>query len=288
MKRFLTTLFCLLFAKCAFSQNAVLWEISGNGITNPSYLMGTLKFVGDEDFFIPKEAREKLLKSKLFAIEDPVDHHAQNELNKAVHFPEGQNLRSILSSADYDSVQNFFEDEFRIPRDVFESQYARMIPLALTITMTRLSLGDRVTFYDIELLKMATDNKLETVTLEPIEREAEAIKKFPVKDQVHALMRGIGNFQLQKEEFNKLVKAYPYGDPAEIFQYTLHPADNNQQFIDDFYYARNLEWLPKIESFMKRKPSFIAVGLSHLEGGHGLISLLQEKGYTMTPITLAR
>jgi uncharacterized protein len=290
MNRHLPAVFLLALSTCitGSAQNSILWEISGNALSKPSYLMGTLKFIGDEDFFIPREAKEKLLRSSVFAIEDPVDHRAQHELNKAVHFPEGQNLKSVLSDADYDSVQHFFENEFQIPRDVFEGQYAKMIPLALTITMTRLSLGDRVTFYDIELLKMATENKLKTVALEEIGREAEAIKKFSTKDQVSALMRSIANFEKQKDEFNKLVKAYPYGDPAEIFQYTLHPADNNEQFIEAFYYNRNQEWLPKIEALIRTQPTFIAVGLSHLEGGHGLISLLQSRGYTLTPIQLSR
>jgi uncharacterized protein len=290
MNRHLPAVFLLaIFAYLDGSaQNSILWEISGNQLTTKSYLMGTLKFISDEEFFIPREAQDRLLKSSVFAIEDPVDHRAQHELNKAVHFPEGQNLKSVLSDADYDSVQHFFEDEFRIPADVFESEYAKMIPLALIITMTRLSLGERVTFYDIELFKMAVEYKLKTVTLEEIEREAEAIRKFSTKDQVTALMHGIANFEKQKEEFNKLVKAYPNGDPAEIFQYTLHPADNNQQFVEAFYYNRNLEWLPKIEALISAQSTFIAVGLSHLEGGHGLITLLQEKGYTLTPVLLNR
>jgi uncharacterized protein len=290
MNRHLPAVFLLaVFAYLGGSaQTSILWEISGNQLTTTSYLMGTLKFISDEEFFIPREAQDRLLKSNVFAIEDPVDHRAQHELNKAVHFPEGQNLKSVLSDADYDSVQHFFENEFQIPGDVFESEYAKMIPLALIITMTRLSLGDRVTFYDIELFKMAVEYKLKTVTLEEIEREAEAIRKFSTKDQVSALMRGIANFEKQKEEFNKLVKAYPNGDPAEIFQYTLHPADNNEQFVEAFYYNRNMEWLPKIEALIRTQSTFIAVGLSHLEGGHGLITLLQGKGYTLTPVLLNR
>jgi uncharacterized protein len=290
MNRHLPAVFLLaVFAYLGGSaQTSILWEISGNQLTTTSYLMGTLKFISDEEFFIPREAQDRLLKSNVFAIEDPVDHRAQHELNKAVHFPEGQNLKSVLSDADYDSVQHFFENEFQIPGDVFESEYAKMIPLALIITMTRLSLGDRVTFYDIELFKMAVEYKLKTVTLEEIEREAEAIRKFSTKDQVSALMRGIANFEKQKEEFNKLVKAYPNGDPAEIFQYTLHPADNNEQFVEAFYYNRNMEWLSKIEALIRTQSTFIAVGLSHLEGGHGLITLLQGKGYTLTPVLLNR
>jgi uncharacterized protein YbaP (TraB family) len=284
---FLITLAILVNIQ-AFSQNSILWEISGNGITNSSYLMGTLKFTGTEEFFIPAEAKNSITKCKLFAIEDPIDHRAQHELNKAVHFPEGKNLKTVLSPAMYDSVASFFQHEFDIPADKFESHYAKMIPLALSIAMTRLSLGESVMFYDIELLKIARDNKLTTFSLEPAEREAEAIQKFPMDDQVNALLHSVANFETQKTEFRKLISIYPQGNPEEIFQYTLHPADNNPVFVEAFYTQRNKEWLPKIEKMVHDQASFIALGVSHLEGDQGVLNLLRSKGYTLTPMTMTR
>ena len=100
---------CLLTAGIpGFAQNSILWEISGNGLTVPSYLMGTLKFTGANEFYIPKEVKTSIAKSAMFVIEDPIDHRAQHELNKAVHLPEGQTLKNILSPADYESVVAFF------------------------------------------------------------------------------------------------------------------------------------------------------------------------------------
>jgi hypothetical protein len=34
--------------------------------------------LGEKEFFIPKQAEEKLKQSKIFAIEDEADHHAQH------------------------------------------------------------------------------------------------------------------------------------------------------------------------------------------------------------------
>jgi uncharacterized protein YbaP (TraB family) len=280
---------CLLSAGIpAFAQNSILWEISGNGLTASSYLMGTLKFTGEEEFYIPREARNSIAKSTMFVIEDPIDHRAQHELNKAVHLPEGQTLKNILTPADYDSVVAFFNREFRIDRKKFETQYAKMIPLALSITMTRLSLGEQVMFYDIELLKLARENKIETYSLEPVEREAEALQKFPMDGQVKALMHSIANFEKQKTEFNKLIQIYPAGNAEEIFEYTLHPSDNNPEFVQAFYTDRNQEWMPKIEKMVHEKASFIAIGVSHLEGDQGILSLLRSKGYTLKPLPVTR
>jgi uncharacterized protein YbaP (TraB family) len=285
----LLILMCLVAAGLpCFAQGSILWEISGNGITTPSYLMGTLKFTGVEEFYVPDEAKADIAKSDIFVIEDPIDHHAQHELNKAVHFPEGKSLKTELGAELYDSVQSFFEHEFGINRDKFQNHYSKMIPLALSITMTRLSLGEEVLFYDIELLKIARENKVETFSLEPIEREAEAIHKFPMADQVEALMHSVANFEQQKEEFKKLMQIYPHGKSEEIYEFTLHPADSNPAFIEAFYTSRNREWLPKIEKMVHEKAAFIAIGVSHLEGELGLLNLLRAKGYTLTPQTVTR
>ena len=284
MKKKLNTLLLLLCCHGAFSQNSILWEISGNGLTSSSYLMGTLKFIGEKEFYLPKEAISKMSMCKTFAIEDQVDHKAQLELNKAVHFPKGKSLATELSPEDYGRVQVFFQSEFKISRSKFDKDFAKLIPLALSINMTRMSLGEGVKFYDIELLTLAKKNKLETYSLEPIDREAAAIQAFPMKDQETALLHSIANFENQKSEYKKLEVAFLRGDLDKVFEYSLHPAENNPDFIDGFYTKRNLEWLPKITKMIGNKPSFIAVGVSHLEGEKGLLNLLKEKGYTLTPL----
>lgn len=266
------------------AQSSILWEISGNGLTTPSYLMGTLKFIGEKEFYLPQEATSRMKNTKFFAIEDQVDHHAQHELNKALHFPKGQSLKTALSREDYQKTVALFQKEFGVDAKTFEKKYSHIIPLALSIAMTRLSLKENVKFYDIELLGYAKENHLQTYSLEDINREAEAINKFSMADQVKALVHSVNHFDQQKNEYQKLMADYPEGNLEEIFKYTLHPTENNLVFLEEFYYKRNEEWLPKIEKMMKENPSFIAVGVSHLESDNGLLNLLTKKGYVLTPV----
>ncbi|MGE0589629.1 MAG: TraB/GumN family protein [Cyclobacteriaceae bacterium] len=268
----------------ALAQNSILWEVSGNGLPNSSYLLGSLKFIGEKEYVLHKEIPEKLKSVKIFAIEDEVDHHAQHELNKALHFPKGQSLATALSQDQYKKVVSFFTSEFKVPSKTFKKKFASLKPLALSIAMTRLSLHEGVKFYDIELLKMAKDNNLDTYSLEGIEREAQAFDAFPVEEQIKALMHSIDNFEVQKSEYKKLEAAYARGDIDKVFEYSLHPFENNEIFIEEFYFKRNQEWLPKLERMFADRQAFVTVGVSHLEGDQGLLALLKEKGYTLTPI----
>jgi uncharacterized protein len=285
---FVLVLLLLVMPRIKAQESSILWEITGNGITKPSYLFGSLKFIGEKEFYLPKEATEKIKQSAIFAIEDEVDHHAQHELNKVLHFPKGESLSTHLSAEDYNKVVNFFESEFKISKKQFEAKYAKLIPLAISISMTRLSLGEKVKFYDIELLKFAKSNKVKSYSLESVDREAKALTSFSIEDQTAALLHTVNNFEKQKTEFQKLMEDYPQGKLEEIFEYTLHPLENNQDFINTFFYQRNKEWMPKIEKMISENVAFISVGVSHLEGDGGLLNLFKEKGYTLTPIKVSK
>lgn len=287
MKRTIKKIVLPLLVLVAFGSNAqhsLIWEISGNGLTKKSYLMGTLKFIGEKEFFMPAKATELIKQSEIFAIEDEVDHHAQHELNTALHFPKGQSLANVMTPEDYQKIKDLFAKEFKINAATFDKKYSHIKPLPLSIIMTRLSLGEKVKFYDIELLLIAKKHDVVAYSLEPIEREAEALNSFSIEDQVKALVHSVNNFASQKAEFKKLMSDYRTADLQEIFDYTLHPLENNPKFVEEFYYKRNEEWLPKIEKMMNEDASFIALGISHLEGDKGILKLLEQKGYTLTAL----
>lgn len=277
----------LITLSSLFGQNSILWEVSGNGLTSTSYLHGSLKFIGEHEFIIHQEIEKRLKMAELFAIEDQVNHHAQHELNKAIHFPKGESLETLYSPADFNKIQAFFQSQFGISKKKFNNTYAKMKPLALSIAMTRLSLRENVKFYDMELLKIANQLKMRTYSLEAVEREAEAYNAFPIEDQAAALIHSIDHFDKQKDEYLKLEAAYVKGDIDKVFEYSLHPFEKNPTFIEEFYFKRNMEWLPKIESMIAENISFISIGVTHMEGEKGLLNLLKEKGYILTPIQVA-
>ncbi len=269
----------------SIAQNSIIWKITGHGLNEPSYVMGTLKFIGEKEYYMPTNIQPLLRSCEQFAIEDRVDHHAQHELNKALHFPKGQSL-ATASPAVYAQTQALFAREFKMEKAAFDARYAKLKPLAISMTMIRLSLGEGVKFYDMELLKMAKANKLKTYSLETIEREAQALNAYPMADQLTALSHSVENFAALKDEFKKLMADYPKGELEEIFQYTLHPIENNPVFVNEFYTKRNAEWMEKIKKMMAQAPSFIAVGVSHLEGDDGLLALLRKEGYTLEPVAV--
>jgi uncharacterized protein YbaP (TraB family) len=62
----------------------------------------------------------------------------------------------------------------------------------------------------------------------------------------------------------------------------------SKQFGDADYLLddRNVKWMEKIPGLLSTGDQFIAVGAMHFVGNNGLIKLLREKGYSVTPLPL--
>jgi uncharacterized protein YbaP (TraB family) len=71
----------------------------------------------------------------------------------------------------------------------------------------------------------------------------------------------------------------------EILQDLLNESDEASAFLDEFIVQRNKKWLPIIIDKSKNKSCFVAVGSGHLGGKDGLISLFQQAGFIVSPIT---
>ena len=69
----------------------------------------------------------------------------------------------------------------------------------------------------------------------------------------------------------------------------LMAAGYSKQEIDEIdeemVFARNNDWIPKLEKIFAHGNAFVAVGADHLSGSRGVVALLQKRGYTLTRVT---
>ena len=267
-------------------ENSIFWEISGNGLPTPSYIYGTVKFIPTKDYFLGKNVKSKLKASKIFATETLLDHHSLHELNKAAHLPHHQSVKDLLSKEQFGNLKKIFSNRLKVSILKFDLLYSQFKPVILSTTMTRLSLGKAVKYYEIELVRMARKNGLLTLGLETASREISAIEAYNQENQVKALIHTIDNFDMQLSDYQKLIIAYKEGDLNKTLEYTLHPSENDKDFRISFFDKRNVEWIPHIEKYMKKSTSFFAIGAAHLADTNGIINLLRKQGYTVKPIPL--
>ena len=65
---------------------------------------------------------------------------------------------------------------------------------------------------------------------------------------------------------------------------TILDSSTESDNIDEFLGKRNEKWISRMVEKMDQQPVFFAVGAGHLWGDTGLISLLRNEGYTVTPV----
>lgn len=272
------------FSLAQVNENALFWEITGNGLEKPSYILGTVKFIPGDKFSISKQVDSKLHECEIFATETLMDHHARHELNKAAHLPHHKSIKDYLSQEDFLRLEKLFDEKLGIKKLKFEAVYSQFKPVLLSVTITRLSLGKNVKYMEMELMKKAEKEGLVITGLETAEREIAAMEEFDIKDQVHALLHTMDNYEEQISEYHEMIEAYLAGDLHKTLEFTLHPSEENEVFKRSFFNQRNKEFVPHMESLMQKGQTFFAIGAGHLADNHGILYLLKVKGYTVKPI----
>ena len=85
------------------------------------------------------------------------------------------------------------------------------------------------------------------------------------------------------DSYNKMLKFYK-SQNLDSLKILMDEDDSMIEISEDFLKNRNADWIPKIEKLIRESPVFIAVGAGHLAGKDGVLNLLKENGYTITPV----
>ena len=272
------------FAPVATAQtdgyNALLWEISGNGISSPSYLYGTVHMICPEDFVTGKRLQEKFRSAQKVFLEVDMDDPSMNMKMMQLSLLQGKKLSDMFSDSDYNKLNVFFRDTIGMPLTLLNT----MKPFVLFSILTLKSLPcAEPQSYELTFVKMAKEQSKEVLGLETIEDQMKIFDGMPDSVQVQMVMRYINEFDEQKKEFAKMVDAYKQENLDSIYEHIMSSPDISGS-EEVLLFNRNEKWIPIMEAAMQKEKIFFAVGAGHLGGPKGVINLLREKGYSVKGI----
>jgi len=269
----------ILFLFSCSSPKALLWEISHDALEKPSYLYGTVHVIGESDFIIHQNTESAFASSEQLVLElNPASPDVQGELIKAMAMTDGRTLQSILGD-DFDAVAQVFADSFSLDLN----QLNRIKPFFVASMIIPKLLDEAAKSYELVFIEKAGELGIGIAELETVADQIGALDQMSNDEQAEMLRTTAFEIQEQREMFKYLVKLYHQQDIKK-----LHKASVELSELQDFEAAlltrRNQRWIPLIETFIKEKSSFIAVGAAHLAGDDGVIKLLEEAGYKLTPL----
>lgn len=296
-----------------------LWEISGNGLSQKSYLFGTCH--GDaHDFTIEevlsiKGLEETLGNVKLVMFEGGLNPEKNGNYDDNIKefrrwftnpgpkwlMPEGTYYKQLFDSLEhFNELNKFLTDEMKdavywkknptywlsriMFRQVFSRKWGKAVDALLKeeVQQRGIEVGyvESVESPGGSLFSLFTDTTgLDTISL-TLKEQAEALYRY-----IHA----ISSNDPQKNRINELSTMYLQNDTCRMSAWLkeigqIPGMEENDPLKKKIGYDRNVAWIPLIEKKIAARPTMIAVGCRHLLGSQSLIAMLRRKGYTVEPI----
>lgn len=273
-------------AKAATETPSLLYQVSGKGITKPSYLFGTFHAVCPAEM-VPLETLDIYLdETDQLMMEIDMDDSAEMQaMTKGVIMSGGKTLKDLLTPNQFAKVDEMFKNLLG-----YSAENVKMIkPTILTVLAltSPKAIGCTPTVYDMSLMQKASAKKKPIIGLETVASQVKVIDSQPLEKQAKDLYEMATNQQKSIDEIKKLLAAYKMRDPEKLIelsndQFSKEDKEFQMRLIDE----RNMEWIPKLENAFKERPTFVAFGAGHLGGANGVIKLLRAKGYQVTPVKL--
>ena len=273
---------CSVNAKAQQQKNkSLLWEISGNGLKQPSYLFGTIHMICKEEFLLSEIVKQKFSSSKQVYLElDMDDPKLQATMMKEMQLPNNETLKSKLGEINFKKLDSFLKKELKMNLVMFDKFKPMMVMSLLT---QRLLSCANIESYEMSFVKMAGEQKKELLGLEKVEDQLAVFDAIPDSLEIRSIMNMVNDFDAQKKEFTRMSIIYKSQDLDALYQLMVESPEmmDSQELLLD---RRNRNWIPIMEPAMKKASTFFAVGSGHLGGSQGVLELLRKQGYKVKAI----
>lgn len=257
-------------------NNALLWEITGNGLAQPSYLFGTIHMICKEDFVLSDIVKEKFNASKEIYLElDMDDPKLQVTMMQLMQLPGKETLQEKMGADKFSRLDSFVKKEMNMNLAAF----ARFKPLMVMSLIAQRSVGcQAIESYETTFVKMSREQKKELLGLERVEDQLAVFDAIPDSIEIVSIMNMVNDFEKSKREFKRMSNIYLSQDLDALYQLMADSPElmGSQELLLN---RRNRNWIPVMDAAMKKSPTFFAVGAGHLGGSQGVLELLRKQGY---------
>ncbi|MEZ5015822.1 MAG: TraB/GumN family protein [Flavipsychrobacter sp.] len=262
-------------------EQSLLWKISSPDLKAPSYLFGTIHMICKDDYVWTKEMQQSLAACKKVCFEmDLDDPSLMTSIAIGMIDASGKQLKDYFKKEDYQKLTDYIADSLGMDITMFQ----QMKPMALiSLFSTQAVTCSTPLAYETEIMKTVSEKGVEIIGLEEAKEQLALFDQMPVDSVIAELLSVINNEGNSVEEYEEMVAAYKRQDInklSSIIEASRIKGDQIAIFLDN----RNIRWIERMTEMMEQSSVFFAVGAGHLVGPNGLITLLRQEGYTLTPI----
>ncbi|HEY5969565.1 MAG TPA: TraB/GumN family protein [Chitinophagaceae bacterium] len=266
-------------------ERSLLWEVSGNGLTKPSYIYGTIHMICKDDASLGDSLIAVIQRSDRVYFEVDMDNLMEMlSAFKDFKMRNDTTLADLLSKEDYEKVKEYMESKGgMLPFSQLET-YKPMLASSLLME-SGIGCEESVAMEQL-ILEEAKKNKKRVDGLETMSYQASIFDSIPYKLQAEQLLKYVNDGGSKSEadkQFEEMIEAYKAQDIEKLGEF-VQEDDGLGNYGDILIYNRNRNWVEKLKKLMPDKSLTVAVGAGHLAGEKGLIKLLRKAGYTVKPV----
>ncbi len=262
-------------------ENALLWEISGNGLSESSYIYGTMH-VGDKRILEYGDSVKAAIHSvdAVYGEVDLTDLAGQMAVMGDMLMPTNT-LKDLVSEEEYATISKVLEGT---PSALMMDQIKPFFTMGSIATM--FLPAEDIQVIDMHFLEFGKKLGKETGGIETMKEQVAVVNSLTLQEQAEMLVEMCEEFDEQKVLFLKMYEAYLKQDLNQLTEIAESEMDDlsNSKFEAELLEKRNVTMVDRLTKLMGEKSVFFAVGALHLTSEKGLIELLEAKGYTIEAI----
>lgn len=262
----------------------LLYEISGNGVKNKSYMLATNPLVNRTfldtipNVFTVFSRCDKVITE--FAVED---YEAIAALRQAALLPDSAILQDYYNQDDYQTISN----ALILTVGMSMEQLSRMKPSYLT-ELYRMALMKQYLGLDEErsmssfFEQVAQQTNIPVVGLDDLgETLYMTFDREPFEYQCEELLQIVRYPERDVELERSLRISYLWGRLGDMAFAIESPDNRSTLSYSDYavYVKRNAQWVKRLHPYLKEGKAFLTLNAVYLGGDNGLIALLRKEGY---------
>src|SRR5438477_3316576 len=272
---------------------SLFWEITGNGLSRPSYLFGTMHISSKMVFHLPDSFYLGIKKVDVVALETNPESWQED----LVKYDVGDNSSYGKLRFAWDNFKQMPDDYLNI-RTLRFDRYEKQIEAAL---YRRPSTINNLLYrnYSDYSSDFEENTYLDMYIYQVGKKMGKRVAGVEKYDESMRLMmeayRDAAKEKKHKQKIydsddtysaDKLQEAYRTGN-LDLLDSINHVNSFSDAFDEKFLYSRNLLQANSIDSILKTQSSlFVGVGAAHLPGNRGIIEILRHSGYKLRPIVM--
>lgn len=261
----------------------LLWEITGNGLKQPSYLFGTMHILCAEDARVSTNLKKVIKNSEEIYFEIDMDNMAElMGAMKYLRMNDGVKLSDLLTVAEYERVKDYFEkNKTMLPFSMMN----RFKPYFVSSLIgEKIMTCEKKNGMEELIMRESRQYDKEIKGLETTEFQASIFDSIPYAKQARDLVAYIDSIDNYKDITLEMVNVYRQQDLERMDSLIKKSDPGMENYMDLLLYNRNRRWVEQMPAIMQKGSILFAVGAGHLPGDQGVIKLLVKKGYTVKPL----